>query len=87
MMSFLIIGTIVGVLLGLRFKVFVLAPANLIIACAIVTSMHGGKTIALTVLATTALLQFGYFLGCVAHVYANAYDQERIALRHLLSKS
>lgn len=87
MISFLIIGTIVGILLGLRFKVFVLVPATLIIACAVVATMHGGKTIAFTVLATTALLQTGYVLGCVAHAYANVYWHERVASGHQLSKS
>jgi hypothetical protein len=87
MMSFLTIGTIVGILLGLRFKVFVLVPATLITACAIVATIHGGKTIAFTVLATTALLQIGYVLGCVAHAYANVYWHQRAALGHQLSKS
>ena len=36
MMLFLIIGASAGVLLGLRFKVFVLVPFILILACAIV---------------------------------------------------
>jgi hypothetical protein len=85
MMSFLIIGTIVGILLGLRFKVFVLVPATVITACAIVAAMHGGKTIAFTVLATTALLQIGYVLGCVAHAFANV--SWRAALSQQLSKS
>jgi hypothetical protein len=38
MMIFLIIGSIVGILLGLRFKVFVLVPAILIAAGAIVAN-------------------------------------------------
>jgi hypothetical protein len=87
MISFLIIGTIVGILLGLRFKVFVLVPATLITACAIVAIMHGGQTIAVTVLATTALLQVGYVLGCVAHAYANVPWHERPTLGHQLPKS
>jgi len=64
-MFFLIIGTIVGILLGLRFKVFALIPAILVAACAIIATGHGIKTIAATMLATTALLQIGYVLGCV----------------------
>jgi len=85
MISFLTISTIVGILLGLRFKVFALIPATLITACAVVGTMHGGKTIAVTVMATTALLQIGYVLGCVAYTYANAYRLERTG--HQLSKS
>ena len=82
MMSFLIIGTIVGILLGLRFKVFVLLPANLVAACAIIATGGGIKTIGVTVLATTALLQIGYVLGCVVSVHADAYLRERARLRH-----
>jgi hypothetical protein len=82
MMIFLIIGSIVGILLGLRFKVFVLVPAILIAAGAIVMAGHGLKLIVLTVLATATVLQIGYFVGCVARVYANAYLQHRTALRH-----
>ena len=38
MMLFLIIGALAGVLLGLRFKVLILIPFILIIACAIVAT-------------------------------------------------
>jgi hypothetical protein len=77
MISFLIIGTIVGILLGLRFKFFVLIPATLVAACAIIAISHGIKTIAATTLATSALLQIGYVLGCVIRVHADAYREER----------
>jgi hypothetical protein len=76
MMIFIIIGTIAGILLGLRFKVFVLVPAILIAACAIIVTGHGLKAIVLTVLATAALLQIGYILGCVVRAYAGGYLQE-----------
>jgi hypothetical protein len=82
MMIFLIIGSIVGILLGLRFKVFVLVPAILIAAGAIVVVGHGLKLIVLTVLATSALLQIGYVVGCVVRVYASAYLRHRTTLRH-----
>jgi hypothetical protein len=82
MMIFLIIGSIVGILLGLRFKVFVLVPAILIAAGAIVMAGHGLKLIVLTVLATAAVLQIGYVVGCVARVYANAYVRHWMASRH-----
>jgi hypothetical protein len=87
MMYFVAFGMIIGILLGLRFRVFVLVPATLIAACAIIATGHGAKTIAVTLLATTALLQIGYVLGCVVRMYADAYARERVALRHRLSRS
>ena len=41
MMVFLIIATIAGTLLGLRFKVFVLVPAVLIASVAVIIAGHG----------------------------------------------
>jgi hypothetical protein len=87
MIYFFAMGAIVGILLGLRFKVFVLVPATLITAFAIVATVHGAKTIAVTILATTALLQIGYVLGCIAHAYADAFWQGRAASRHRASRS
>jgi hypothetical protein len=69
-MLFLIIGTLAGVLLGLRFKVSVLVPFILILACAIVATGDGWRAIALTVLATAVLVQIGYLLGRVGSVCA-----------------
>ena len=67
MMVFLIISTIAGMMIGLRFKVFVLGPATLLAtAAATVTgigSSHEAKTIALTAFGTMASLQIGYFAG------------------------
>ena len=69
-MLFVIAGTLAGVLLGLsRFKVLVLVPAILIAACAIIVTGHELKVIALTILATVALLQIGYIVGCIARVH------------------
>jgi hypothetical protein len=73
MMVFLVIATIAGILLGLRFKVFVLGPAVLIVACAIAVTGHGLKVIVLTIFATAVLLQIGYIFGYVVRVYADAY--------------
>ena len=87
MMIFLIIGSIVGLLLGLRFKVFVLVPSMLIAAGAIVVAGHGLKLIIVTFLATAALLQIGYLVGSVIRVCASAYLQHRTALRHRLDLS
>jgi len=57
------IGAIVGILLGVRFKVFVLLPAILVAAGVIIITGHGLKVIALTLLSTVVLLQVGYFVG------------------------
>jgi hypothetical protein len=73
-MHFVIAGILVGVLLGLsRFKVLVLVPTILTAACAIIVTGHELKLIALTILATAAMLQIGYLAGCVARVYADAH--------------
>jgi hypothetical protein len=85
-MLFVIAGTLAGVLLGLsRFKVLVLVPAFLIAACAIIVTGHELKVIALTILATVALLQIGYIVGCIARVHVGAHPHARKAPRHRLS--
>jgi hypothetical protein len=87
-MLFVIAGTLAGVSLGLsRFKVLVLVPAILIAACAIIVTGHELKVIALTILATAALLQIGYIVGCIARVHAHAHLHARKAPRRRLSKS
>ena len=85
MMVFLIIAIIAGMLLGLRFKVFVLVPAVVIASVAVIITGHGLKIIALTMLATTALLQIGYIFGCVVRVYAAASLPARTTPRYRLS--
>ena len=82
MMMSLMIGTIVGMLLGLRFKVFILVPVILIAAGTIIVGGHGLKMIVLTMVATAASLQIGYVLGCAVRMYLDAYLHERTALRH-----
>ena len=79
MIVFLVIGTIAGILLGMRFKVFVLAPATLLAAAVIIASSHQSKVaMALTVLATTVLLQIGYLFGLAIRAMARARLQRRI---------
>ena len=64
-MSF-VIAVIVGILLALHFKVFVLVPATLLAVAVIVASNHQPKpAIALTVIGSTVLLQIGYVVGVV----------------------
>ena len=78
----LMICTIVGVLLGLRFKVFILVPVILVVMGAIIAGGHGLKMIVVTVVAAAVVLQIGYVLGCAVRVYLDAYLHERTALRH-----
>jgi hypothetical protein len=67
MVVLFVIASIAGILLGLRFKVFVLIPATLLAAAVIVASSDQPKlTIVLTVIGTVALLQIGYIVGIVA---------------------
>jgi Na+(H+)/acetate symporter ActP len=87
MMFFLIIGTLAGVLLGLRFKVLVLVPFILILACAIIAMGDGLKATTLTILATAVLLQIGYMLGLVVRVWAGRYLRKRKNPRYQPSKS
>jgi len=64
MVASFVIAPIAGILLALRFKVFVLVPATLLAAAVIVASSHQPKlTIALTVVGTAVLLQIGYLVG------------------------
>ena len=89
-MLFVIIGTLAGALLGLRFKVLVLVPLILILACAIIAKGGGLQAIALTILATAVLAQigymFGYMLGLVVRVQATRYLSRRKMARYQPSK-
>jgi hypothetical protein len=65
-----IIAPIVGILLGLRFKVFVLVPATLLAAVAVTASGHQSKvTLALSLLGTVVLLQIGYLVGLIVRAH------------------
>jgi hypothetical protein len=67
MVGSFVIAPIAGILLALRFKVFVLVPATLLGAAVIVAGSHQPKvTIALTVVGTAVLLQIGYIVGLIA---------------------
>ena len=87
MIVFVAVGAVVGFALGLRFKVFVLVPATLAAACAVLVTGQGLRSMALAVMATAALLQVGYILGCVVRVYAGAYFQARATPSYRPSKS
>jgi hypothetical protein len=73
MVVYLIIGAMAGIVLGLCFKVFVLAPAMLLaMALAIASGImrgHAPSVIALATLGTLASLQIGYLGGCILQAY------------------
>ena len=70
MVASFVIALIVGILLALRFKVFVLVPATLLAAVAIIASGHQPKvTLALTLLGTVVLLQIGYLVGLIVRAH------------------
>jgi hypothetical protein len=87
MLVFPIIGTLAGVLTGLRFKVLVLVPFILILACAIIVTGDGLKVTTLTIVATAVLIQIGYMLGVVVRVWAGRYLTKRNNPRYQPSKS
>jgi hypothetical protein len=86
-MHFLIIGAFAGALLGLRFKVFVLVPFILILACAIMATGGGCRAIALTIFATAVLVQIGYLLGLAGRAWVGRYLMRRKNPRCQPSKS
>jgi hypothetical protein len=63
----------VGAVLGLRFKAFVLAPAAILVTVTTIAtgiaSRHDASFIVLFVFAGLALLQMGYFIGCILHAH------------------
>ena len=64
MVAFFVIAVIAGILLALRFEVFVLVPATLLAAATIIAVGHQPKvTMALTLLGALMLLQIGYLVG------------------------
>jgi len=68
--AFFVIAVIAGLVLALRFKVFVLVPATLLAAVAVIAVGHQPKvTMALTLLGTVVLLQIGYLVGWTVHAH------------------
>jgi hypothetical protein len=59
-----VVAALVGILLALRFKVFVVVPATLLAVAVIIAISHQTKlATALTAVGTAALLQIGYVVG------------------------
>jgi hypothetical protein len=84
MATFLVSGAVVGVILGLRFRVLVLVPAILLATVAIILSGGGHKLsmIVLTLVGTVVLLQIGYIAGSVLRSFARPYLPEWMCSRH-----
>lgn len=78
---FPVIGIISGIMLGLRFKVFVLAPAILIATAVTTVSGRGLNVITLTTVGVIASLQIGYIVGAILQVYLPAKTTVRYRFR------
>jgi hypothetical protein len=74
MTIFLVAGAIIGILLGLRFKVLVLVPASVLAAVVIILSESGHElsVIVLTLVGTLVSLQMGYFAGGILRYLVRA---------------
>ena len=75
MAVFLVAGVIIGILLGLRFKVLVLVPASVLAAVVIILSESGHElsVIVLTLVGTLVSLQMGYLAGGILRYLVRAY--------------
>ena len=73
MIVYLVIGTIAGILLGLRFKILVLVPAILLATIFIIASGHELKMITLSLMGTVVLIQIGYFVGSTLRAIIRAH--------------
>ena len=69
--TLLLIIPAMGVILGFRFRAFVLGPATLFVSAITIAvsiaSSYGAGLVILSLFADLALLQIGYFLGSVLH--------------------
>jgi hypothetical protein len=74
MTIFLVAGAIIGILLGLRFKVLVLVPASVLAAVVIILSESGHElsVIVLTLVGTLVSLQMGYIAGGILRYLVRA---------------
>ena len=75
MTIFLVAGAIIGILLGLRFKVLVLVPASVLATVVIILSEsdHELSVIVLTLVGTLVSLQMGYLAGGILRYLVRAY--------------
>jgi hypothetical protein len=75
MAVFLVTGAIIGILLGLRFKVLVLVPASVLATVVIIIIESSQKlgVIVLTLIGTLVALQLGYLAGSILRYLARSY--------------
>jgi hypothetical protein len=75
MAVFLVASAIIGILLGLRFKVLVLVPASVLATVVIILSESGHElsVIVLTLVGTLVSLQMGYLAGGILRYLVRAY--------------
>ena len=80
MVVFLVAGAIIGILLGLRFKVLVLVPASVLATVVIILSESGNElsVIGLTLVGTLVSLQVGFLTGSILRFLARSYLPERM---------
>jgi hypothetical protein len=83
MAVFLVSGAIIGIFLGLRFKVLVLVPASVlaIVVIILTESRNEVSVIVLTLVGTLVSLQVGYLAGSVLGFLARSYLPGRTRYR------
>ena len=83
MAVFLVSGAIIGVFLGLRFKVLVLVPASVLAIVVIILSESGNElsVIVLTLVGTLVSLQIGYLAGGILRYLGRSYLPGRTRYR------
>ena len=88
MAVFLVGGAIIGILLGLRFKVLFLIPASVLATVVIVLSESGNELsmIVLTLVGTLVSLQVGYLAGSTLRFLARSYLSGRTWYRRSRTK-
>jgi hypothetical protein len=91
MVAFLTAGTFVGIILGMRFNVYVLVPAITLAIAAItlsdIATHQNVRVTAVTTLATVVLLQIGYLGGRVLKVATESHLADAIGIRRRSSRS
>ena len=74
MLIFLVLGTTIGIFLGLHFGISIFAPTILVTSAVVIlggtTGRHEPRVIALLLLGTLISLQIGYLAGGILRVIA-----------------
>jgi hypothetical protein len=84
---FSILVIALGAVLGLCFRVLVLAPAIALTTLAITASAHDLTTTGLAVFGAAVLLQTGYCVGCILRVATPAQTPAQTTTRYRLPGS